>query len=171
MRNFINDLHYQMQQDFVRWFMTQVFSGRVPNIQEISQWYIQAWPNLLLQMPVWMRQTLEMGSRRWGVPISELWGGSWYSPQFSLGMSMDEGHPYDIFTFFALHPDGSVPYPWNPAGSPLGSMQEGQAILMPWASGDGWMGGEGHDAYTEELQRLVFQGLPREWWHPQSYPD
>jgi hypothetical protein len=168
MRNFMTDLYEQFMEGFTRWFMTQLFSGRLPNIQEISQWMIQSWQDTLLQMPVWMRQTIEMGSRRWGVTVGEVWGGSWYDPTgvVNLGSIENKSSPYYIFSNLYLHPDGSVPFPWNPAGSPLGSM-EGQAIPMPWGQYDT----EEFNNWGEELHRLVFQGLPREWYHPQNYPD
>jgi hypothetical protein len=66
-----------------------------------------------------------------------------------------------------LHPDGSVPHPWNPAGRPLDNNERDNWIPMPWGQYDT----EEFNNWGEELQRLVFQGLPREWYHPQNYPD
>ena len=64
-----------------------------------------------------------------------------------------------------MHPDGAVPFPWNPAGR---HFEPGEiAIPMPWGEFDS----EEFNNFGDELQRLVFQGLPREWYHPQSYPD
>jgi hypothetical protein len=169
MRNFMTDLYEQFMEGFTRWFMTQLFSGRVPTTQEISQWMIQSWQDTLLQMPVWMRQTIEMGSRRWGVTVGEVWGGSWYDPTgvVSLGSIENKSSPYYIFSNLYLHPDGSVPFPWNPAGRPLDNSERDNWIPMPWGQHDT----EEFNNWGEELQRLVSRGLPREWYHPQTYPD
>ena len=169
MRNFMNELYAQFHEQMVRWIMSQVFSGRIPTTQEIAQYITQAWPDMLLQQPPWMRQTLEMMAERLNTTIGEL---GFYDPSYTIGFGAigNKSEPFYLFSGFALHPDGSVPYPWNPAGRPLDNNERDNWITMPWGLAYG--GDEsGVSNFNEELARLVFNGLPRDWYHPNNYPE